>query len=63
VDQASQRDLKILTEISERQDITQRGPSESPGIALGLTNLYQAPCPQERHPDHDDSPESVEGPA
>ena len=40
MDQVSQRDLKILTEISERQDITQRGLSKSLGIALGLTNLY-----------------------
>ena len=40
MDQASQRDLKILTEIAERQDITQRGLSKSLGIALGLTNLY-----------------------
>jgi DNA-binding MarR family transcriptional regulator len=40
VDQASQRDLKILTEIAERLDITQRGLSKSLGIALGLTNLY-----------------------
>src|SRR4051812_28377785 len=40
MDQASQRDLRILTEISERQDITQRGLSKSLGIALGLTNLY-----------------------
>ena len=36
MDQVSQRDLKILTEISERQDITQRGLSKS----LGLTHLY-----------------------
>ncbi len=37
---ASQRDLKILTEIAERADVTQRGLSQSLGIALGLTNLY-----------------------
>lgn len=40
MDQASQRDLKILTEIAHRQDVTQRGLSKSLGIALGLTNLY-----------------------
>ena len=40
MDQASQRDLRILTEIAERQDVTQRGLSKSLGIALGLTNLY-----------------------
>jgi DNA-binding MarR family transcriptional regulator len=40
VDQPSQRDLRILTEISERQDITQRGLAKTLGIALGLTNLY-----------------------
>ena len=37
---ASQRDLRILTEISEDQSVTQRGLSETLGIALGLTNLY-----------------------
>ena len=40
MDQESQRDLKILTEIEERQYVTQRGLSQSLGIALGLTNLY-----------------------
>lgn len=40
MDQASQRDLKILTEISERDNVTQRGLSKNLGIALGLTNLY-----------------------
>jgi DNA-binding MarR family transcriptional regulator len=40
VDQAAQRDLKILTEIAERGDVTQRGLAKSLGIALGLTNLY-----------------------
>ena len=40
MDQASQRDLRILTEIAEQQNITQRGLSKSLGIALGLTNLY-----------------------
>jgi DNA-binding MarR family transcriptional regulator len=40
VDQASQRELRILTEIAERQNVTQRGLSEKLGIALGLTNLY-----------------------
>ena len=40
MNQASQRDLKILTEIAERSDVTQRGLSGSLGIALGLTNLY-----------------------
>jgi DNA-binding MarR family transcriptional regulator len=40
MDQASQRELKILTEIAERDSITQRDLSKSLGIALGLTNLY-----------------------
>ena len=40
MDQASQRDLRILREISESQDITQRGLAKTLGIALGLTNLY-----------------------
>jgi len=40
VRQAAQRDLKILTEIAARDDVTQRGLSESLGVALGLTNLY-----------------------
>lgn len=40
MDQVSQRDLRILTAIAERKDVTQRGLSESLGIALGLTNLY-----------------------
>lgn len=40
MDQAAQRDLKILTEIAERSEVTQRGLSRSLGIALGLTNLY-----------------------
>jgi hypothetical protein len=39
VDQISQRDLKILTEIVEGGDVTQRGLSKSLRIALGLTNL------------------------
>ncbi len=38
--QASQRDLKILTEIAEHADVTQRALSQNLGIALGLTNLY-----------------------
>jgi DNA-binding MarR family transcriptional regulator len=36
----SERDLRILTAISQRQDLTQRNLSKSLGIALGLTNLY-----------------------
>ena len=40
MDQASQRHLKILTEVSERDDVTQRDLADSLGIALGLTNLY-----------------------
>ena len=40
VDQASQRHLRILTEVSERDDVTQRDLADSLGIALGLTNLY-----------------------
>lgn len=40
MDQVSQLDLKILTEIAERKDVTQRSLSFSLGIALGLTNLY-----------------------
>jgi len=40
MNQASQRDFRILTAIAERGDITQRGLAESLGIALGLTNLY-----------------------
>jgi hypothetical protein len=40
MDQASQRDLKILTEIAQSQNVTQRGLSQNLGIALGLTNLY-----------------------
>jgi DNA-binding MarR family transcriptional regulator len=40
VDQASQRDLRILTAIAEQRDVTQRGLAKSLGIALGLANLY-----------------------
>src|SRR3990172_1243000 len=40
MDQSSQRDLKILTEIAQSQNVTQRGLSQNLGIALGLTNLY-----------------------
>ena len=40
MDQASQRHLRILTEVSERDDVTQRDLADSLGIALGLTNLY-----------------------
>ena len=40
MDQASQRELKILTEIAGREHVTQRDLSKSLGIALGLTNLY-----------------------
>lgn len=38
--QGAQRDLRILNEIAQRGDVTQRGLSKSLGIALGLTNLY-----------------------
>lgn len=38
--QASQRDLRLLTEIAQREDVTQRALAQSLGIALGLTNLY-----------------------
>jgi hypothetical protein len=40
VDPVAQRNLQILTEIAERQNITQRGLATNLGIALGLTNLY-----------------------
>lgn len=40
MDRAAQRDLKILREIEQDQNVTQRGLSRSLGIALGLTNLY-----------------------
>jgi DNA-binding MarR family transcriptional regulator len=40
LDQASQRELKILTEIAGRDHVTQRDLSKTLGIALGLTNLY-----------------------
>lgn len=40
MDLVSQRNLQILTEIAERQNITQRGLATSLGIAVGLTNLY-----------------------
>jgi DNA-binding MarR family transcriptional regulator len=40
VNPASQRDLKILNEIAQGHNVTQRALSESLGIALGLTNLY-----------------------
>ena len=40
MDPIAQRNLQILTEIAERQNITQRGLATSLGIALGLTNLY-----------------------
>src|SRR5256712_8153017 len=40
MDQAAQRELKILTEISDGGDVTQRRLARSLGIALGLTNLY-----------------------
>jgi hypothetical protein len=39
VDLVAQRPLQILTEIAERQDITQRGLAVGPGIAPGLANL------------------------
>jgi DNA-binding MarR family transcriptional regulator len=40
LDQPAQRELRILTEISQRHDLTQRGLAASLGIALGLANLY-----------------------
>ena len=40
MDQASQRELRILSEIAERPDATQRSVSRDLGITLGLTNLY-----------------------
>ncbi len=40
MDQVAQRDLKILTAIGERQNVTQRSLAKSLDIALGLTNLY-----------------------
>jgi hypothetical protein len=40
VDPGAHRDLLILTEIAEGRAVTQRGLSQSLGIALGLTNLY-----------------------
>lgn len=40
MDQASQRDLRILTAITEVEGVTQRALAKSLGIALGLTNLY-----------------------
>ena len=40
MNQASQRELKILTEIAGREHVTQRDLSKTLGIALGLTNLY-----------------------
>ena len=46
---SAQRDLKILTEIAERADVTQRGLSRSLGIALGLTNLYLKRLAREGH--------------
>jgi DNA-binding MarR family transcriptional regulator len=40
VKRAAERDLRLLIEISEHTDVTQRRLSKSLGIALGLTNLY-----------------------
>jgi DNA-binding MarR family transcriptional regulator len=40
LDQTSQRELRILSEIAERPDVSQRSISRDLGIALGLTNLY-----------------------
>jgi DNA-binding MarR family transcriptional regulator len=40
LDQPALRELRILTEISQRQDLTQRGLAATLGIALGLANLY-----------------------
>lgn len=40
MNQSAQRDLKILTEIAEQGHVTQRGLSQTLGVALGLTNLY-----------------------
>ncbi|MBI4635734.1 MAG: winged helix-turn-helix transcriptional regulator [Candidatus Rokubacteria bacterium] len=40
MDQTAQRDLKILNEVAERANVTQRGLAKNLDIALGLTNLY-----------------------
>jgi DNA-binding MarR family transcriptional regulator len=40
MDQGSQHELRILTEIASRGDVTQRTIAKDLGIALGLTNLY-----------------------
>jgi hypothetical protein len=40
VDQASQHEFRILTEIAAKGDVTQRTLAKDLGIALGLTNLY-----------------------
>lgn len=40
MDQDSQRNLKILTEIAQSASVTQRGLSKNLGMALGLTNMY-----------------------
>jgi hypothetical protein len=40
MDPASQRELKVLTEIAEQGHVTQRGLSRTLGIPLGLTNPY-----------------------
>ncbi len=40
MDQSSQHELRILTEIASKGDLTQRTLAKDVGIALGLTNLY-----------------------
>ena len=40
MDQGSQHELRILTEIASKGDVTQRTLAKGLGIALGLTNLY-----------------------
>lgn len=40
MDQGSQHELRIMTEIASRGDVTQRTIAKNLGIALGLTNLY-----------------------
>lgn len=47
MDQTAQRDLKILTEVAERANVTQRGLAKNLDAALGLTNLSRddgQPC-------------------
>jgi DNA-binding MarR family transcriptional regulator len=40
LDQPALRALRILTEVAERRNVTQRALSKTLDIALGLTNLY-----------------------